>query len=619
MNKLLLLALTFLSGFSLLSQTGPAGVGSSVNNVFWLKANAGTSSTTNNTAISSWNDQSGNAINMTQTVAAQQPSFATNVINGLPAVQFDNVSGSNDKLVGPDSPLLDNTNGYSFFTVSRLTNVGDARSVISKRTNVGVDQSFMLFYYNSNKFNVDIQTNDNRFASNFSYATNTNYIIDIFYDGTLPQASRVNLYLGETLDKTSDEANSTVPNNASPILMGSTDLNDGRPFGGYICEVIIYREALIPAGRIIINNYLSAKYNIALAANDKYAGDNSGNGDYDFDVAGIGRETTGSNTSFAASIAGGFGVSSVSGLDDTDYLLAGHATAVNSAITTDVAGLSGVNKARWQRTWYVDVTNTSADISANVEFDLSDGGLAGSPGTAGDYRLLYRAGQSGAWTEMATASSISGDRILFSSVTFTADGYYTLGSVNFFSSPLPIELTEFTAIAGKDKVDLAWATATEKNNAYFTIEKSRDGERFEPLMRVKGAGNSSSRRTYHEMDSEPFNGLSYYRLKQTDADERSSFSPLVAVDFGPGTGSFASVYPNPSDGIIHIDTKDTGDQDLTVNIWDTSGKLCYNKTWLAGKYASALVLDTENKLAKGNYVISVSAGGRAYSQKIIIR
>ncbi len=147
MAKLVLTILGLFISFFLSSQTGPAGVGSSTNNVLWLKADAGTSSTTNNTRISSWNDQSGNGINVTQTVAVQQPSFATNVMNGMPAIQFDNVATTNDKLYAPDSPILDNTAGLSIFTVSKLTNVGEARTIISKRNNVGVQESYMFFYY----------------------------------------------------------------------------------------------------------------------------------------------------------------------------------------------------------------------------------------------------------------------------------------------------------------------------------------------------------------------------------------------------------------------------------------------------------------------------------------
>ena len=109
---------------SLLSQTGPAGVGTSNTNVLWLKANAGTTSTVNATAISTWSDQSGNGVHVSQSTAAQQPSFATNVLNGFPGIQFDNNSGNTvaDRLHAADNPILDNTPGYSFFNVVKMVN-----------------------------------------------------------------------------------------------------------------------------------------------------------------------------------------------------------------------------------------------------------------------------------------------------------------------------------------------------------------------------------------------------------------------------------------------------------------------------------------------------------------
>jgi hypothetical protein len=284
MAKLVLTILGLFISFFLSSQTGPAGVGSSTNNVLWLKADAGTSSTTNNTRISSWNDQSGNGINVTQTVAVQQPSFATNVMNGMPAIQFDNVTTTNDKLYAPDSPILDNTAGLSIFTVSKLTNVGEARTIISKRNNVGVQESYMFFYYDLSGYrmylDVEHSTND-RFSSTGTYTTNTNYIYDFIYDGTLAAANRVRLYNGETLDRTATETSATILNNNSPLNIGTTHETDPRPFGGYIAEIITYTTALNDAQRIIVNNYLSSKYNIALSANDKYAGDTPGNGNYD--------------------------------------------------------------------------------------------------------------------------------------------------------------------------------------------------------------------------------------------------------------------------------------------------------------------------------------------------
>ena len=601
------------------SQSGPAGVGSSTNNVFWLKANAGTSSTSNGTAISYWNDQSGNSVNVSQTVTAQQPSFATNIINGFPAIQFDNNStaGQNDKMIGPDSPLLDSTTGYSFFTVTRPQNIGGTNVVVSKRTTVSVDQSFMLFYYTSNKMFIDVETTNDRFNSVSSFTNNTNYIIDLLYDGTIANP-RCSVYLQESLDVTSNETSTLVPNNASPILIGSTDAGDPRPFGGYMSELIIYRQALVPAQRIIVDNYLSAKYNISLAANDKYAGDNSGNGDYDFDVAGLGQESTGSNTSFSTSISGGLGLAVSSGFDNTDYLLAGHATPVNTVITTDVAGLSGVNKSRWQRIWYIDVTNTLTALSASVSFNLPNGGLPGTPAVASNYRLIYRATQAGTWTEIATGSSVSGSTILFGAVTFTNDGYYTIGTTDYVTSTLPVELVSFNATANGPQVDLSWITASEKNNAFFTVEKSKDGQAFENVITAKGKGSTTSRSNYQETDLHPYPGLSYYRLKQTDSDNSTSYFPLVALEFG-SPGNAITIYPNPSDGLFYLDVHSNRNQDIAVVMWDESGKICFTKIYPAGTYSQIIPLHTETKLPKGNYLISTEIDTKTKTQKLIIK
>lgn len=601
------------------SQTGPAGVGTSSTNVFWIKADVGPSSTVNGSAISAWNDQSGNSLNVTQTVAAQQPTFVTNVINGFPAIQFDNVNsaGQNDKMIGVDSPILDNTAGYSFFIVTRPQNLdGNARVIVSKRTTVSVDQSFMLFYYTGNKIHTDIQTVDDRFATVTTFSNNINYLFDVVYDGSLGTGSRVAVYLEESLDRTAAETASFVPDNASPIILGTTDATDPRPYGGYISEVIIYREALVPARRIIVNNYLSAKYNISLSANDKYAGDTGPNGNYDFEVAGVGMESTGSNTSFSTSVSGGIGISVVSGFDNGDYILAGHAMMSNGQTTADVGGMTGVNNARWSRIWYVDVTNTLTVMSANIVFDLSDGGAPATPSVAANYVLLYRSSLTGNWTELTTASSISGDRILFNGVTLSSDGYYTIGTRNHVVSTLPIELISFDAKLNKSRVDLTWSTASEKNNVLFTVEKGSNGIDFEAIGTVKGAGNSSSRRSYVFTDPDPYNGISYYRLKQTDSDRRSSWSQMVAIDYSD-TELKLNIYPNPSRGLIHISSQGFQSGSVKVNITDAEGKNVLSGSFITVKGQQLLTVDTGSDLPPGTYLVKISIGGSDLTQKII--
>src|SRR5690606_13543880 len=112
---------------------------------------------------------------------------------------------------------------------------------------------------------------------------------------------------------------------------------------------------------------------ITMASNDKYAGDDAGNGHYDFEVAGVGQEADGSSTTFSPSVSGGMGIHVSGGLNDGDYLFAGHTSAANGDNTTDVGGMTGTMNARWERIWYIDITNISTSLAGELIFDMSDG------------------------------------------------------------------------------------------------------------------------------------------------------------------------------------------------------------------------------------------------------
>lgn len=125
---------------------------------------------------------------------------------------------------------------------------------------------------------------------------------------------------------------------------------------------------------------------------------------------------------------------------------------------------------------------------------------------------------------------------------FTFTELFTLGSKDI---PLPIELLSFNAKANENKtVNLEWSTATEINNDFFTIEKSIDGEKWDYVGEKKGAGNSNAQINYSMIDTEPYNGISYYRLKQTDFDGTYAYSDIRSVQF-QSIGEL-SVYPNPA-------------------------------------------------------------------------
>lgn len=139
---------------------------------------------------------------------------------------------------------------------------------------------------------------------------------------------------------------------------------------------------------------------------------------------------------------------------------------------------------------------------------------------------------------------------------------------------LPMKLEYFNAKPDNDQVDLTWATATESNNDYFTVEKSSDGVNFQPLVRVNSQatnGNSSIPLYYATVDPNPFNGMNFYRLKQTDLDGNSTYSNVVSVDFAKT--SAINVYPNPSSGIVYIQGLNTTQSMMNVEWFDLGGRL----------------------------------------------
>lgn len=122
---------------------------------------------------------------------------------------------------------------------------------------------------------------------------------------------------------------------------------------------------------------------------------------------------------------------------------------------------------------------------------------------------------------------------LFGDGTIYVGGDHNLpngSDVEIIEGFLPISLLYFKAKEGKEKIQLNWSTATEINNDFFTLERSIDGNNWEILAYVEGAGNSNQQLDYEYNDEFPYTGISYYRLKQTDYDGKFEYFAPVAVN-----------------------------------------------------------------------------------------
>lgn len=180
---------------------------------------------------------------------------------------------------------------------------------------------------------------------------------------------------------------------------------------------------------------------------------------------------------------------------------------------------------------------------------------------------------------------------------------------------LPIELVNFDANFDGAQVNLTWQTASELNNNYFVIEKSKDLEDFSLLAMVDGAGNSSSLISYDVTDQHPYSGTSYYRLSQTDFDGKTTiFKPVPICITQVRESSLELVKSNSG---IEIDLYSTEAGPGFLQIIDVSGKVLHEEQILVSEGENNF--ETNIGVLKGGvYMVSVNLNSTKLVSKLLI-
>ena len=384
-------------------QTGPAGVGNSSSNKVWLDAHSINS--IDGSLVSSWADLSGNGMNFVQGTGLRQPIYSSLGIAGLPAVTFD---GINDVLVSPSNPALE-TNTMTYFMVYDRTtltsdimiNMGYASPLNKYRTYSNNGQNTIISAQYSPSINW-VRYTDPPGASFFSFhATPTT--IQTYSQGTL------------AMTKT---ATNVIPTTHQNITLGNKSAvgTGSYIFTGEIAEVVVFNTTLNPLQRILVENYLGAKYNMAIPT-DHY--------DYDathqFGLIALANDGVNSQT-----IAQGSGILELSGATDlgsNEYFVIAHTDFSPDEYNLVNLPASLPDHLRLERTWRVDETGETG--TTTLTFRLSDYDFAVDT----SYRLLVDTD-----ADFADATVVSGvyDAIT-QTVTFDinlSDGdYFTLAGI----------------------------------------------------------------------------------------------------------------------------------------------------------------------------------------------
>ncbi|MFT3701651.1 MAG: InlB B-repeat-containing protein [Agriterribacter sp.] len=243
---------------------------------------------------------------------------------------------------------------------------------------------------------------------------------------------------------------------------------------------------------------------------------------------------------------------------------------------------TAVSGARVKRTW--DISKSTANGGSGIDLQFNwNAAEAVSITTPALFHYSNGWSKQTAGTTSSTATSL----------TYTGyTGTFSPFGIANTNSTLPVIWQSFKVQKQGSDALLTWSTATELNNKDFVIERSTDGNTWKAIGTVAAAGNSVTQKTYQFTDTDPAEGINYYRIRQRDLDGQSTFSTIETLKLDIVAKLMA--YPNPvTNGVLNVKLKTAG----WVNIYSNNGQLVFQKKFAtAGKQIISL-----QTLSKGIY------------------
>jgi hypothetical protein len=609
----------------------------------WVKSDVGVTGTN---SISTWADQSsGTSItgNLAQATAANQPSLVINAVNFQPYLRFD---GSNDILVSANT-----------FSGNAMYNTSSNTILMVKNLKSGlVDYKWETDPTNATRMGFELNGSAQRFdfvddLTGKNAVSTTNISNKDVIVGGVTDATTNSVRLNGNVDATNNHGGITFSPAAAtlkPLNIGSNDLGNPLYCNVDIAEVMTFNVKLGSSELRRVESYLALKYGITLgnnkgaAASVTYMASDgtqiwANQTGYHNNVIGIGRDNAGTasglnklrsksvislnSSADILTLANGANMGGSAFGSDKSFFIAGNNAQNLPASVASNADLPSGILSRLSRVWLSQETGTVGTIS--LKFDISS--VIGAAGVIGannlaDVRLLVD--QNGVFASGSTIVAPSGfsnavDTVVFQ-FDFTAGTgfYFTLGSVNLTSAPLPITLTDFSSECQSDGILINWVTASEINNDHFELQRSTDGMNYTAVAQISGHGNTQEKNTYSYLDHVSENSIYYYRLKQVDySSEYTYYNIITNSDLSCNTkGSEVLVYPNPANDVLSI--KLNSIENASIEIMNDCGQLVYSNDTEKNSQ-NQIDIQTGN-FAAGIYAVRVINSHKTIVKKVTI-
>lgn len=200
-------------------------------------------------------------------------------------------------------------------------------------------------------------------------------------------------------------------------------------------------------------------------------------------------------------------------------------------------------------------------------------------------------------------------------------GQEYLFGVSSGNAALPVEFSFTRVEAVNEEVHISWGTSSEENNDFFVVQRSAEGQSWNSLKKIQGAGTTLKAQEYNFTDSAPLSGLSFYRIKQVDFDGTTDYSRIMNVNMSNESSStqlnINEVYPNPFNSQINLEIISPFSGNGRIALFDLNGNELKSKSmpWMAGE--NQLILKNLDALPSGYCVLVLSINGQRTTKRIL--
>ena len=182
---------------------------------------------------------------------------------------------------------------------------------------------------------------------------------------------------------------------------------------------------------------------------------------------------------------------------------------------------------------------------------------------------------------------------------------------------LPADLNHFSGVNQADENILYWSTRQEEGHNYFEIERSTDGEHFEPVAQIPGKGSLNQTSKYSFIDKYAPIGKNFYRLNMVDQNGMSFYSQTIEITREITHFQLLDLYPNPANDVLTLRFISPSTTPVELALWDMKGQLVRTRSYFEAIGEHRIAFPVQD-IAPGVYVMKIRQGVFTEVRKVVV-